>query len=668
MARSEMRLQDLRVPVKVALAFAVVLTTIIAVGALLLINLGALQKANAATERAHRTLAAAEGVRFALARQENSLRGYLLTRQDYYPRRIATVHRPLFEARLAELRTLSARDAVALARIDRLRTAFADWRRLAADPAMAMAANPAQRASAVAMIGRDSLADRLMDRIEAVVSEIESASREALVTEAGNRERAAAVTRLTMVLGLLLTVTVAAAMGLWLSRGLATPIVALTGVMRRLAAGDHAVQPPAADRADEIGDMAKALVTFREAAIAKARLEVEAEASHERAEALMVQAQTANRAKSEFLATMTHELRTPLNGILGMAQIMAGDELAPAQRQRLTTIGESGRALLDIINDVLDLSKIEAGHLEITPAPFDLGAFADSLAALYRPLAAEKGLDFSLSLAPSARGLFMGDAVCLRQVASNLLSNALKFTDAGSIAAEVDVRDGCLVLAVSDTGVGVPLDRQATLFDRFVQADATATRRFGGTGLGLTICRDIAGLMGGSIAFTSQPGQGSRFVFEAPLAPAEAPAAVAAPRNDTDLAGVDTPRDSAPQVLVVDDNAVNRTVLQTLLGQFDIASEAVVDGVEAVAAWEAGHWDVILMDVHMPRMDGISATQRIRELELASGRARTPIIAVTASVLSHETDGYFLAGMDGFVAKPIEARTMLAALQQTLGG
>lgn len=653
-------------PVKVALAFSVVLTTIIAVGALLLVNLVALQNAEAATERAHRTLAAAEGVRFALVRQENSLRGYLLTGQAYYPRRIATVHRPLFEARLAELRTLGARDARALARIDRLRTAFADWRRLAADPALAMAADPARRAGAVSLIGRDSLADRLMDRIEGVVSEIETASRQALVTEAGNRARAAAVMRLTMVLGLVLTVAAAAATGLWLSRGLATPIVALTGVMRRLAAGDHAVQPPAADRADEIGDMARALVTFREAAIARARLEAEAEVNHERAEALMIEAQTANRAKSEFLATMTHELRTPLNGILGMAQIMAGDELEPAQRQRLTTIGESGRALLDIINDVLDLSKIEAGHLAITPAPFDLGAFADSLAALYRPLAAEKGLAFSLSVAPSARGVFMGDAVRLRQVASNLLSNALKFTEAGSIAASLEVQDGRLVLAVTDTGIGVPPGCQATLFDRFVQADATATRRFGGAGLGLTICRDIAGLMGGGITFTSRPGQGSRFVFEAPLAPAEAPAAGGPSRGDANPVGVETPLDSAPQVLVVDDNAVNRTVLQTLLGQFDIASEAVVDGLEAVAAWEAGHWDVILMDVHMPRMDGISATQKIRELELASGRARTPIIAVTASVLSHETDAYFLAGMDGVVAKPIEARTMLAALQQTL--
>jgi CheY-like chemotaxis protein/nitrogen-specific signal transduction histidine kinase len=400
--------------------------------------------------------------------------------------------------------------------------------------------------------------------------------------------------------------------------------------------------------------MARALLTFREAAVAKAALERETLD-------LAQQAQAANRAKSAFLATMAHELRTPLNGILGMAQIMAGHTLSGDQQDRLGVIRSSGQTLLGVINDVLDVSQIEAGRLEIQAAPFDLGRFCDELGALYGALAAEKGLAFSLRAAPASRVWLLGDVVRLRQIAGNLISNALKFTAAGAITVTVDHADGRLSFACADTGVGVPEDRQAQLFERFVQADASLTRRFGGSGLGLAICRDLLTLMGGQIGFESRPGHGSTFHFAAPmpLAPAlEAAPAVASPQAD--------PVDSGLRVLVADDNATNRLVIGSLLDRFMIASESVENGRQAVEAWEAGTFDAILMDIHMPEMDGVAATAAIRRRERETGRPKVPIIAVTASVLAHETEGYIAAGMDGCVAKPIDAQTMLTTLQDLL--
>ena len=381
--------------------------------------------------------------------------------------------------------------------------------------------------------------------------------------------------------------------------------------------------------------------------------------------ALRVQAQdlaraadAANRSKTEFLATMSHELRTPLNGVLGMAQAMTADPLSKAQRGRLVVIEDSGRALLGIINDVLDISKIEAGRLELSPTVFNMAGFADDLAALYGALAQERGLEFRLEVTPEARGWRRGDEVRLRQVISNLLSNALKFTEAGSVVARIDADGDLLKVSVTDTGMGVAPERAPQLFDKFVQADASTTRRFGGTGLGLSICREILSLMGGEIDFTSVVGEGSCFTFTAPLARAETPTSV--------TQAMEPSFDEALRVLVADDNPTNRLVIRTLLEQFGIDTVTVDSGAEAIEAWEAGAWSAILMDIHMPGMDGLEATKAIRARERTGGRARIPIIAVTASVLSHETDAYFAAGMDDFIAKPIELPRLLAILEDCL--
>ncbi|MEO8114764.1 MAG: ATP-binding protein [Phenylobacterium sp.] len=380
-----------------------------------------------------------------------------------------------------------------------------------------------------------------------------------------------------------------------------------------------------------------------------------------KAQELMLRAEAANHAKTEFLVTISHELRTPLNGVLGMARAMANDALPKAQRSRLATIQTSGQALLGLINDVLDISKMEAGRLELSPSVFDLGAFTDNLRELYGGLAAEKGLAFSFEVDPLATGWRLGDEVRLRQVFANLLSNALKFTPSGGITVSVRQPADTLLVSISDTGVGIPAEAAPRLFERFSQADASTARRFGGTGLGLAICREILQLMGEDIAFTSVEGEGTCFTFQAPLPRAAAPeAAIVRPDTARSATG------EAFRLLVADDNATNRLVLQTLLPQAGFACQAVDTGHAAVAEWEAGDWDAILMDVHMPEMDGLTATAQIRARERETGRPRTPIIAVTASVLRHEIDGYRAAGMDACVAKPIVLENLLSVLDAAL--
>lgn len=376
------------------------------------------------------------------------------------------------------------------------------------------------------------------------------------------------------------------------------------------------------------------------------------------AQALALSEQLANRTKSEFLATITHELRTPLNGVLGMAQVMAFEELSEAQRARLAIIQGSGRALLATINDVLDISKIEAGKLELSPTVFDLGQVADDLQSLYGSLAKEKGLPLTFEVDPAARGWRRGDDVRLRQVMSNLLSNALKFTEEGAISVFIRTEGDLVRVSVADTGIGVAPERAPFLFEKFVQADASTTRRFGGTGLGLAISREIVGLMGGDIDFTSAAGEGSCFTFQVPLPKAAAPGAEILGDQAADLDRV--------RVLVADDNAVNRTVVQTLLAEFGILSVSADCGESALAAWEQEPFDLILMDIHMPGMDGLAATAAIRARERAEGRARTPIVALTASVLREETQSYFAAGMDDFVPKPIELSRLMQAIQSAV--
>jgi PAS domain S-box-containing protein len=374
------------------------------------------------------------------------------------------------------------------------------------------------------------------------------------------------------------------------------------------------------------------------------------------------QAEAANLAKSTFLATMSHEIRTPLNGVLGMAQIMAAAELSDPQRERLQVIRKSGEALLAILNDVLDLSKIEAQRLELEEAPFDVSDLARGAHAAFTGIAAGKGLTFDLTIEDAAKGAWLGDSTRVRQVLYNLVSNGLKFTQAGEVKVTIGASPAGLTLSVADTGIGISRERLGHLFEKFEQADASVTRKFGGTGLGLAICRELAQLMGGSVTVESREGEGSTFVATLPLKRVAAPAAIETAGYEP-KAGDDLP---PLRVLAAEDNAINQLVLRTMLQQAGIEPTLVADGRAAVEAWAQSEWDLILMDIQMPEMDGLTAARAIRLRERETGRARTPIIALTANAMAHHVAEYAACGMDGFVAKPIELGKLFAAMEAAL--
>jgi signal transduction histidine kinase/CheY-like chemotaxis protein len=382
------------------------------------------------------------------------------------------------------------------------------------------------------------------------------------------------------------------------------------------------------------------------------------EAAEEREQA----AEAANRAKSNFLATMSHELRTPLNGVLGMAQALTTDHLTKAQQERVRIIRRSSESLLAVLNDLLDLSKIEANVLELEIAEFDLEHLVRGVVAAYRPLADKKDLAFNFEISDDVRGRYEGDSARIRRILYSLTDNAVKFTEAGAVTLSVSRDAGGVAFRVSDTGIGISAEELTHLFEGFYQADAGRTRRFGGAGLGLAICHEMTQLMGGAIEAVSEPGHGATFVVRLPLAAAAAqaePGPAERPASEPAATG-------EIRVLAAEDNDTNQLVLKTLLAQAGIVPTMVENGRQALEAWEGQHWDVILMDIQMPVMDGVEATRSIRQREAETKRPRTPILAVTANAMTHQVTEYRAAGMDGMVPKPIDIAALFQAMEQAL--
>ena len=439
------------------------------------------------------------------------------------------------------------------------------------------------------------------------------------------------------------------------------PMGEVTLAMAALAAGDMDTDVPCLGRGDEIGALARALGVFRENALAKARMQDQLR----RAEVDRQAAEAASRLKSQFLANMSHEIRTPMNGVLGMVQAMEREDATPSQRQRLRIIRDSGETLLNILNDVLDFSKIEAGKLEIHPEAFDLGELMRGACAMFVDAAAAKGLQLGCRIAPDAEGVWSGDPARVRQMVMNLVSNAVKFTSSGAVLVEVMHRASGLMIVVSDTGPGIDPEHLPRLFAKFSQGDESVTRRFGGTGLGLAICRELATLMGGDISVESALDEGSTFILRLPLerlwdaapAPAE-PAAPPAPLPEA--------RSGSARILAAEDNPINQKVLAALLEPLEIELTLVDCGEDVIEAWRTGVWDMILMDIQMPGMSGVEATRRIRAIEAAEGRPRTPIVAVSANAMQHQMDEYLAAGMELHVAKPIQASALYSAVEAAL--
>jgi len=436
---------------------------------------------------------------------------------------------------------------------------------------------------------------------------------------------------------------------------------------QRLGAGRDAQAPEGAgDAGPELGADVRDL---RDIERLLKRLLAEREETLRSLEEAKEAADTANLAKDDFLATMSHEIRTPLNGVIGMAEILAAADLPERERDAVRTIQQSGRGLLAVIDDILDVSKIEAGHLSFDVGDHDLRPLVEEVCATLTPVAVAKEVDLALFIAPELPARVACDAMRLRQVLYNLVGNAIKFssgraTRRGHVALRVEAADGGpahLVVRVADNGIGMTPEVQARLFRAFGQGEASTTRRFGGTGLGLAITRRLARMMGGDIVVSSEPGRGSTFVATF-VAPAAAPRRHTLPPETTGAPPVVTGK--TLRILLVDDNATNRMVAETLCSMFGCTTEPAEDGEEAVAAAASGRFDLILMDIRMPRMDGVAATRQIRALPEPVGR--TPIIALTANADSEETASYLGAGMNGVVEKPMKPDQLLQVVRETL--
>jgi CheY-like chemotaxis protein/HAMP domain-containing protein len=360
-------------------------------------------------------------------------------------------------------------------------------------------------------------------------------------------------------------------------------------------------------------------------------------------------AEAANEAKTSFLAAMSHEIRTPLNGILGMGQVLSKDELTGRQREQVQIILKSGDVLLSLLNNLLDISKIEAGKLTFEEGEVDLAQIARSTVINLAAMASGRDIAIVLDVPPEAEGICRGDPTRVSQIVGNLASNALKFTAAGQIGLSVTRNEGELSLAIRDTGVGIAPDKIDGLFEKFTQADTTITRKYGGSGLGLAISRE-----------------GSTFTFRCPATRLEL--RQPAPQIDASEGEVAFGGAGEPRILVVEDNPVNQIVLTTILHQFGLSPVVVVDGQEGVDAWRRQDWDLILMDIQMPVMDGLTAARIIRQEEDEHLRARTPILALTANVMPEQQQSYIEAGMDGVIPKPINAARLLNAMEAVLSG
>jgi PAS domain S-box-containing protein len=377
-------------------------------------------------------------------------------------------------------------------------------------------------------------------------------------------------------------------------------------------------------------------------------------------------AEAANRAKSEFLANMSHEIRTPLNGVMGVAGALARTRLEPQQAEMVQLIEASAKTLEALLSDVLDLARVEAGHMEIKPEPFDLTASVNACAALFEPSAEAKGLHFQVAIAPTAEGVYLGDAPRLRQILSNLLGNAVKFTDQGHVQLTVGAQAAHgavgLTFQVCDSGIGFDEETAARLFGRFQQADGSITRKYGGTGLGLAISRSLAEAMGGQLTAQGRPGAGATFTLTLELPRVEGAEAgrcetVACPAPEAAEIG-------AMRVLLAEDHPTNRRLVELILGSAGVELTCVENGAEAVETAQRAEFDLILMDMQMPVMDGLTAIRRIRALEAAGGRVRTPIYSLTANAMPEHARASAEAGADGHLSKPITADALLAKAEE----
>ncbi|MGD1935827.1 MAG: ATP-binding protein [Candidatus Phaeomarinobacter sp.] len=382
----------------------------------------------------------------------------------------------------------------------------------------------------------------------------------------------------------------------------------------------------------------------------------ELEIARQAAEADRRRADQANKAKTEFLAIMSHEIRTPMNGMLGMGQMLLRGDLSEEQRSYAETIVQSGDNLLALLNDTLDLSRIESGRMSLDAEEEDPRRIIEGIEALWAPRARDEGLEFTVEIDASVPARAELDSRKVQQLLTNLVGNAVKFTSKGSVIIRATApQSGKLRFEVEDTGPGIPAEAHKRIFEKFTQADASTSRSFGGTGLGLTLCQEFAQLMGGSIKVASQEGKGSTFSVEIPCRFFVSDPEPEVVDDIVATGGADDPLDSRNgelRVLVADDHPINQKLMRAFIERFGFQYEVVENGRQAVDAVAYGNFDVVLMDVQMPEMDGITATAEIRKLP--NGRGSIPVLAITANAMVGQREAYLAQGFDGYISKPID--------------
>ena len=434
--------------------------------------------------------------------------------------------------------------------------------------------------------------------------------------------------------------------------------ILVAAITQAEAAQFDALEPELCESFGLLAQQVAALVENRKGRAIIGRQLHELELSREQHRVAREQAEAANRSKSAFLANMSHEIRTPMNGVLGMLQLLADLGPTPQQADYIRKAEQAASSLLDILGDILDISKIEAGKVELERAPFDLERVARDVVALFEPHARTKGL--RLALEATELPTVVGDAGRLRQVLTNLVGNALKFTSVGHVELVVQPHEGAFRFLVRDSGIGISPETRARLFSPFMQADSSTTRRFGGTGLGLAISHHLVELMGGTLEVESAEGVGSTFSFTLPLPRTTTPA----PRNTPSTRR--PPPELRGRVLVVEDNPMGQTVARSYLERLGLTVTVAADGLEALEALERARFDVVFMDCQMPQLDGFGATKAWRKIEVERGLPRLPIVALTANAFAEDERACLEAGMDDFLTKPIRREVLVERLEKWL--